>query len=141
MEEILFIADDHAPDFAFLKITSDTPPPEPLLLESEARDVHPSISTVGYPALDPRNGVDAMADIFGDAFGKKRFGPGRISHISGSVHWFVHDAATLGGSSGSPVFELNTGRVVSLHFSGRFLEGNFTVKSFFMADAHAGLAT
>lgn len=141
VEEILFIADRHAPDIAFLKITGDTPLPEPLQLAAEAPEVRTTIGTVGYPAFDPRNGVDAMADIFGDVFDKKRFGPGKVSHIGEGVHWFVHDAATLGGSSGSPVFDLNTGRVVGLHFSGRFLEGNFAVKSSFVADALAGLST
>ncbi len=141
VEEILFIADEHAPDIAFLKISSDAPLPEPLQLDTRAPDVRTSIGTVGYPAFDPRNGVGAMSDIFGDVFDKKRFGPGKISHINDSTHWFVHDAATLGGSSGSPVFALDTGRVVGLHFSGRFLEGNFAVKASHVADALAGLST
>lgn len=141
VEEILFVAGEHAPDVAFLRIASDTPLPEPLQLSTSEPELRSSIGTVGYPAFDPRNGADAVADVFGDVFDKKRFAPGKISHINDSVHWFVHDAATLGGASGSAIISLDTGRVVGLHFSGRFLEGNFAVKASHVADALAGLST
>lgn len=141
VSKILHIARDDEPDIAFLEVTSDVPLPDPIELESHAVVRRATIGTVGYPAFDPRNGSGAMQDIFGDVFDVKRFAPGKVSHTGESEHWFVHDCATLGGASGSPVIALDTGKVVGLHFSGRFLEGNFAVKASFVADAMAGLST
>ena len=139
--KILYIASENEPDIAFLEVESDTPLPDPIELSHAAPQRRDTIGTVGYPAKDPRNGSDAMRDIFGDVFEVKRFAPGKISHTGGEEHWFVHDCATLGGASGSAVFDLESGKAVGLHFSGKFLEGNFAVKARFVADALAGLST
>ncbi len=46
-------------------------------------------------------------------------GPGRpANHVEATQKLVAHDASTLGGSSGSPVFSLLTRRVVGLHTSG-----------------------
>ncbi|MGP6089599.1 DNA/RNA non-specific endonuclease [Antarctobacter jejuensis] len=141
VEEILYIAPDGTPDIALLKIATDAPLPEPLELDTTAPQRRAEIGTVGFPANDPRNGADALADIFKGIFGVKRFAPGKVSHTGDGEHWFVHDCSTLGGASGSAVFSLDTGKVVGLHFSGRFLSGNFAVKTAHVADALAGLST
>jgi endonuclease G len=139
--EILYIAGDNEPDIAFLRIEADVPLPEPLELDTTAPGRRLAIGTVGYPAWDPRNGADALRDVFEGIYDVKRFAPGKVSHAGEGEHWFVHDCATLGGASGSSVFDLDTGKVIGLHFSGRFLEGNFAVKSRYVADALAGLST
>ena len=41
---------------------------------------------------------------------------------------FTHDCSTLGGNSGSPIINTNTGSVVGLHFSGRYESANFAVR-------------
>ncbi|MFE3993398.1 hypothetical protein ACFXPW_17175 [Streptomyces goshikiensis] len=38
-----------------------------------------------------------------------------------------HDCSTLGGNSGSPVFDLADHRVLGLHYGGRYGLGNFAV--------------
>lgn len=40
----------------------------------------------------------------------------------------THDCTTLGGNSGSPVLSLESGKVVGLHFAGRFGIGNSAVR-------------
>nr|WP_303626339.1 DNA/RNA non-specific endonuclease [Roseovarius sp. M141] len=139
--KILYIAPGGAPDIAFLEVETDVPLPDPIDLDAAAPARRAIIGTVGYPAFDPRNGADAMQGIFGDVFDVKRFAPGKVSHTGTGEHWFAHDCATLGGASGSPMISLDSGKVVGLHFSGRFLQANFAVKSSFVADALAGLST
>ena len=39
----------------------------------------------------------------------------------------THDSSTLGGNSGSALIDVATGRVVGLHFAGRYLEANYAV--------------
>jgi V8-like Glu-specific endopeptidase len=40
---------------------------------------------------------------------------------------FSHDASTLGGNSGSCVIDLDGGKVLGLHFSGRYRRSNKAV--------------
>lgn len=141
VSEILHIASDNEPDIALLRIESDHPLPAPLDLSGKEPERRTGVGVVGYPAFDTRNGLDAMRDIFGDVFDVKRFAPGKVSFPAKDEHWFVHDCSTLGGASGSPVIELDNGKAVGLHFSGKFMEGNFAVKASFVADVLASLST
>jgi len=43
------------------------------------------------------------------------------------VPTLFHDCSTLGGNSGSPVFQLETGRVIGIHRSGFFMYRNEAV--------------
>jgi hypothetical protein len=75
--------------------------------------------------------------------GVMRAAPGRLRAPAGEIplpYWqpsaavgqfeprwksaLAHDATTLGGNSGSPVFSLVTGRVVGMHVGGKIEEGN-----------------
>jgi endonuclease G, mitochondrial len=127
--KILYLAGPNDPDIALLKIASDVPLPEPLMLADREAEQRQLIGIVGYPAFDSRNGLDAMRRYFGEVFDVKRFAPGRVSFPTPDEHYFVHDCTTLGGNSGSEVIDLETGRVIGLHFSGAFLSGNFAVKA------------
>ena len=41
----------------------------------------------------------------------------------------LHDCTTLGGNSGSVVLDLDSGKALGLHFSGRFLTTNYAVRA------------
>lgn len=82
------------------------------------------IGIVGHPSFNAQ--VDPFPRFFGfgNEFGVKRFSPGYIRAMQ-TRHWrnaqvevIVHDATTLSGSSGSCILELDTMKVVGLHFGG-----------------------
>ena len=127
IEEILFIAERNQSDIAFMRVASNQQLPEPLTMADQDPGEDDLIGVIGYPAFDSRNSLRQMQDIFGDIFNVKRFAPGKVS-FSGNQRTFQHDCTTLGGNSGSPVIDLETGRAVGLHFSGRFGVANFAVK-------------
>ena len=66
-----------------------------------------------------------MDSIFGDVYGRKRIAPGFVKSLIGAE--LSHDCTTLGGNSGSPVIDIETGLVVGLHKSGVFLKSNGAV--------------
>ena len=45
-----------------------------------------------------------------------------------------HDASTLGGNSGSCVVDLDSGRVIGLHFAGQYMQYNEAVALWRLAD-------
>ncbi|MEO0822652.1 MAG: DNA/RNA non-specific endonuclease [Pseudomonadota bacterium] len=92
------------------------------------------IGVVGYPAHDPRNPEDAMDRIFGGIFNVKRLAPGRILDFDHSSTVMTHNATTLGGNSGSVVFDVETGGAVGLHFAGSARVQNFAAKADAVAD-------
>lgn len=84
------------------------------------------VYVVGFPASDSRrNDPDEMRRIFDNIYNVKRLQPGKLTGVSGSE--FKHDCSTLGGNSGSCVVDLESHRVIGLHFSGRYLEANKAV--------------
>lgn len=135
VEKILHVAGKNEPDIALLRIASDTPLPAPIALADKDVEHRQTIGVIGYPAFDSRNGLDAMRRYFGEIFDVKRFAPGKVSFPTPGEHYFVHDCTTLGGNSGSKVIDLESGKVVGLHFSGVFLSGNFAVKVQAIKDA------
>ena len=97
------------------------------------------IFVVGYPAYDPRNPDDAQRKLFQGVYGIKRLQPGALQGVEETasfgkmVRAAAHDCSTLGGNSGSAVFDLTNGEVLALHFGGQYHEKNFAVPSFEMA--------
>jgi V8-like Glu-specific endopeptidase len=53
--------------------------------------------------------------------------PGAILKFLQRTSVFRHDCSTLGGNSGSCVVDLNTHRVLGLHFGGYYLRYNQAV--------------
>ena len=51
----------------------------------------------------------------------KKYSPGKVTRLTAEIG---HDADTLGGSSGSPVFAADTHNVIGLHHSGSGNNGN-----------------
>lgn len=117
-------------DLAVLKVGSvrgkTLPPPLPIATRPATPKKGREVYVVGYPAADPgRNDPEVMARIFNNIYNVKRLQPGEVAGNKQSLH--SHDCSTLGGNSGSCVVDLDTHRVIGLHFQGRFLEANWAV--------------
>jgi endonuclease G len=136
LTSVTFIARSDQPDIALLQASS--PLPAPLELANAPGADGQAIGIIGYPAYDSRNDPDDIARYFGDIFDVKRFAPGVVSQVAGGRPFFMHDATTLGGNSGSVVLDLATGKALGLHFAGTYLEGNFAVTAEQIKRAMAG---
>lgn len=131
VSSIIGIHDDH--DMAALRVEQVSGPdalPDPLPVAAQAPETLTGrkVYVVGYPAWDGRrNDPEPMKRIFAEIYNVKRLQPGEISGEALDAFEIHHDCSTLGGNSGSPVIDLETHRVLGLHFGGRFLETNFAV--------------
>jgi trypsin-like peptidase len=104
------------------------PDPLPVVSAAPAGLTGRKVYVIGYPAWDGRrNDPEPMKRIFADIYNVKRLQPGEISGDALAEFEIFHDCSTLGGNSGSPVLDLETHRVLGLHFGGRFLEKNHAV--------------
>ncbi|EPX85130.1 DNA/RNA non-specific endonuclease [Salipiger mucosus] len=135
VEEVLYIAQDHEPDFALLRVRRRDEVAPLTLGATAVQEGHP-VAVVGYPAEDgDRNEKDLMDRYFGGVYQVKRFAPGFVTGRDDNRVVLTSDYTSLGGNSGSPVISLDTGEVVALHFAGRFKENNFAVTSDVLAAA------
>ncbi|MFE9841736.1 trypsin-like serine peptidase [Streptomyces goshikiensis] len=119
-------------DMALLRIgaNGNGPPATPLAVAAEPpADVSGRpVYVIGYPAADGRrNEPEAMRRIFMDVYNVKRLQPGMTTGLVPGEFTVKHDCSTLGGNSGSPVFDLADHRVLGLHYGGRYGLGNFAV--------------
>ncbi len=106
-----------------------------------ANDPEEPMAVLGYPVeqgfvppgLENNGG---FASVFDGELGIRRICPGLCldatsapagapaNHTEAEAVMLHHDASTLGGNSGSPIFSLRTGRVIGLHSSGgQFVPG------------------
>lgn len=93
------------------------------------------VYVVGYPAWDGRrNEPEAMRRIFSDVYDCKRLQPGRAVGYSDRLSALEYDCSTLGGNSGSPVFDLASHQVIGLHFGGKYGHGNYAVPLWMLTD-------
>ena len=126
----LYIGNRPGPDVAFFQIkpvdaSGAGKLASPIHLAAKPRTT-PNAAVIGYPAYDsriPETGL--MVRIFGRVYDKKRLAPGAVTAVE--ENRILHDCSTLGGNSGSAVVDLDTGEVLGLHFSGRFLTTNYAV--------------
>lgn len=142
VSEIIWVEDAGGPDMAFIRLKKapSLPPPLPLSTHVPQRG-EGYIAVVGYPARDPdRNDLAEMDRIFAKIYEKKRFSPGELMTVAENNQAFSHDCTTLGGNSGSPVLDIQTGTVVGLHYAGRYLRTNFAVPSQVVLDRLAKFA-
>ena len=115
---------------------------EPLPLSaSEPASLEEGVAAViGYPAFDPADDLVNQIQIFRSTFDKKRLQPGRLkgmkpaTSFGQNVQALAHDCSTLGGNSGSAVIDVETGRVVGIHFAGQRLVANYAVPTWVLAD-------
>jgi hypothetical protein len=128
-------------DMALFRVRRISPsgvePPQPLTIASESPedlDNH-KVYACGYPAWDGRrNEPAAMMRIFANIFNVKRLQPGELRQFHANSNIVEHDCSTLGGNSGSCVVDLDTNRVVGLHFGGRFQQANKAVALWQLTD-------
>jgi endonuclease G len=138
--KVLYIAGDSSPDIALIEAEGEAVEKlTPIALTTRAVKAGTPIAVVGYPAYDSRNDPDAIADYFGDIFNVKRFAFGEVTG-SGTAE-FTHDATTLGGNSGSCVFDPETGKAVGIHFAGEYKLANYAVPASEIKAALKGLRT
>lgn len=98
----------------------------PLTMAAQApkQTIDLKIGVIGHPSFDSRLDPFPIFFGFGNEFGVKRFSPGLIRSLEervwrgSEVRMFLHDATTLSGSSGSCIVDLNTLKIVGLHFGG-----------------------
>ena len=89
---------------------------------------------VGYPHHDARAPPVLLRALFGTTAGIKRLLPGRTlalqaePFLARKFAQLTTDINTTGGTAGAPLVDLATGRVVGVHFGGRWDEqkGKFT---------------
>ena len=132
VKEIIGIHDDY--DMALLRVEQTSghkalPDPLPVAAAAPAAAVTGrKVYVVGYPAWDGRrNDPEPMRRIFSDIYNVKRLQPGQVSGETLASFEIQHDCSTLGGNSGSPVIDLETHRVLALHFGGRYMENNHAI--------------
>ncbi|MFD3534090.1 trypsin-like serine peptidase [Streptomyces sp. NPDC058664] len=135
--EIIGIHEDV--DMALLRVepSADGGLPAPLAVAADAPASLPGrpVYVVGYPAWDGRrNEPESMRRIFMDVYNVKRLQPGMATEFTPGGLVMKHDCSTLGGNSGSPVFDLTDHRVLGLHFGGRYRTGNFAVPLWELVD-------
>lgn len=142
----LHIEEPPGPDVAFFEIemvSGDARLAMPIELATTIAATQ-EVATIGYPAYDSRiPEPDLMERIYGKVYNKKRLAPGSVTRLEEALLW--HNCTTLGGNSGSVVFDLDSGQALGLHFSGSFLVTNYAVRADvvkkLLADVHAGRAT
>lgn len=127
-------------DMALLRIApplAGGPLPTPLAVAADAPAVLPGrpVYVIGYPAWDGRrNEPESMRRIFMDVYNVKRLQPGTATEFTPGGLVMKHDCSTLGGNSGSPVFDLADHRVLGLHYGGRYRLGNLAVPLWELVD-------
>ncbi|MFF3455186.1 trypsin-like serine peptidase [Streptomyces sp. NPDC002730] len=138
IDEVLGIHQDV--DMALLRVSSavgGTALPTPLAVAADGPADLPGrpVYCVGYPAYDGRrNEPESMRRIFMDIYNVKRLQPGTTTELVPEQNVMKHDCSTLGGNSGSPVFDLVDHRVLGLHFGGRYRLGNYAVPLWQLVD-------
>lgn len=142
VQKVLFIAEEDGLDVAFLKVRATTedgdPLPPPIKLATSDPPSGTNVVVIGYPAKDSRSDFAEMERIFGSIYDVKRLAPGQVFPTE-QPGILKHDCSTLGGNSGSLVFDITTGEAVGLHFGGKHLEGNFAVSAAKVAEILASL--
>lgn len=127
IDEISYLGNDSL-DIAILKINSSSDRlPDGLVFADEAPKIDDEVITIGYPGeIDrkrayPRGYGQLFADVFCDMgecipeyLGVKRLSPGNVLHVNGST--FEHSCSTSEGSSGGPLINARTGKVVGIHY-------------------------
>lgn len=133
---VLYIEPEPGPDLAFFRVdpqSSNHSLPQKIDLSGGSVKPNTNVAVIGYPARDSRVGDQQLMDrLYGGLYDKKRLAPGQVTNADSAK--MFHDCTTLGGCSGSPVIDLDTGEAVGLHFGGRYLESNYAVPSGIVRD-------
>jgi endonuclease G len=122
-------------DMALLQVDGLSADHAPLLLSVAEPEslVDTEIAVIGYPAFDSRNDPAVQNKVFNGIFNIKRLQPGlvrpraSVNSFGKAVSALTHDSSTLGGNSGSEVFDPKSAKVLALHFAGVYLDKNYCV--------------
>ena len=133
IKEIIGIHNDY--DLALLRVSNlseGNQVPEPLKISQSFNDTNiknKKVYVIGNPAKDSRrNDPEEMERIFQGIYNVKRLQPGTIIGMAQDDENIIyHDASTLGGNSGSCVIDLETNKVIGLHFGGSYGDKNYAV--------------
>ena len=123
IREVLNIEPSDGFDLAFL-LLGEIPATlgvEPLKLDNSSGngDRAVPVAAIGYPSKDTREtSLEIVLNLLGDIYNKKRLAPGVVKTFEDGR--LTHDCSTLGGNSGSPLINLESGRVVGVHYGGTF---------------------
>lgn len=130
--DIEYLAPDDKPDVAILKI-EESAGVSPLSLSPSAAE-ETMIITVGYSWKDSRvsgRWEEIHLRIFNDIYDVKRAAPGKI--IDANPIELSHDCSTLGGNSGSACIDIETGKVLGLHYDGQYVK-NVAVSAVYLIE-------
>ena len=130
--QVLYLNDGDDPDLALLRVsTASTYGGElsdPIPLFQGPSNLRDQVAVIGYPHEDgQRNPIPIMDEIFKGIYNVKRLAPGEITGVTREA--VTHDCTTLGGNSGSVLFDYNKGVAVGLHFGGISFRENLAVPS------------
>jgi endonuclease G len=145
LAEVLHVEDEAGPDVAFLRIDWGSNPSgeqrSPIPLSERVSQDH-YVVVIGYPAKDTRTLISNEMDIiFGNIYDVKRLAPGQIMQIFEEEGLFTHDCTTLGGNSGSVVYDMESGEALGLHFAGREESANYAVSALIIKERFEDLHT
>lgn len=102
-----------------------------LATEEPPEFVGSKLFVLGYPMEARETPEVVMRRIFGgdpNVLAMKRLSPGTVMRWhTATPNVFLHDASTLGGSSGSCVIDIGTNKVVGIHFAGLYKTENDAV--------------
>jgi hypothetical protein len=132
IKRVLYIEPEPGPDIAFVQMERGFDGAGPRRIEIADADVGAEVPVcvVGYPARAPRRIIpdqEEMERLYRGQYDVKRAAPGYS--MAAKEGLTLHDCTTLGGASGSVVFDLKTGRAVGLHFAGLYHEENYAVRA------------
>lgn len=113
--QILYVSPTRDPDVAFLRIAPGVAA-KPIDCFQGALREKPDVAIIGYPERDEMVDVRDLQRFFGDIWGWKRFAPGILGQVGPAA--VRHLCNTLGGNSGSPLLDLDTGDLIGLHYGG-----------------------
>lgn len=113
------------------------PLPPPLALAPDGGGIGEGrkVFVAGHPERNDRAPERLLQyRLFQGIFGVKRLQPGQVMSVLSDQGTLLHDCSTLGGNSGSPVVDLETNRVVGLHYAGFHRHANLAVALWQLAD-------
>jgi len=126
--DVIYIGTPGFLDIAFLRVTTtgDGQLSGPIKLAQTDPAPNLAVATIGYPGTDRGTyDLDTLLRVFGNVFDTKRLAPGRV--IGPDDRGISHDCSTMPGSSGSILFNTETGEAVGLHFQGVPFKSNHAV--------------
>ena len=151
IKEILFASNypNEKLSFALLKISGHNPNDNPPLLVEKTRSSVPYFIdrfafVVGYPSEDFRIPKFFLDELLKNRRGIKRIMPGRIlsldpSSLNSNVRQITSDMSTAPGTSGGPLVDLQTGRVLGIHYGGQWIQNPESQGKFAYAEVFADI--